>query len=149
MADSSMKNFVIDGGEHSVQDVISKLRFIATLKPNEKIDVAALSVQVDSYGSRLYRTFIARGESRNTSLDFLRQTLGEAFDLASAYLLRDEPFNKKIGQMVVDALAAAKAGIESLKETYKDDRMFASRVAALVGTLDAKMADLTAQSAGK
>jgi len=137
-----MKNFVLDGGQHSVQDVISRLRFISTIKAGEKIDVASLSVQSDTLVGRLYRTIIARGESRIATLEFIRQTLGEAFDLASAYAIREDPFNRKIGQMIIAALSAAKNGIVGLIETYKDDRMFVSRVEILVGTLDAKIADM-------
>jgi hypothetical protein len=142
-AEPSMKSFVIDGGQHSVQDVISKLKFIATLKPGEKIDVASLSVQPDTLGGRLYRTILARGESRAATLEFIRQTLGEAFDLASAYVVREDSFNRKIGEMIIAALSAAKVGIVGLTETYKDDRMFVSRVETLVGTLEAKIADMT------
>lgn len=142
-----MKAFVTDGSDHSVQDVISRLKFIATLKAGEKIDVATLSVQEPGIAGRLYRTVLARGESRTATLDFIRLTLGEAFDLATAYLKREEAFNKKIGQMIIRALAAAKAGIESLKETYKEDRMFVSRIETLIGTLDAKVADLTQPAA--
>ena len=142
MAEPSMKSFILDGSERSVQDVVSKLRFIATLKPHERVDVATLSVQPDSYGARAYRTFLARGESRVATLEFIRQTLGEAFDLASAYSIRTEPFNQKIKLMILDALSDSKSGIESLKETYKSDRMFVSRVATLIGTLDAKVTDL-------
>ena len=141
-SESSMKSFVIDGSEHSVQDVISRLRFIATLKPGEKIDVATLSVQEDGLRGRIYRSIVARGESRQATLDFIRQALGEAFDLVATYIKREDDFSKKIGQMVIEALALAKKGIESLKETYKDDRMYVSRVETLVGTLDAKVADL-------
>jgi len=142
VTEPSMKNFVLDGGQHSVQDVISRLRFISTIKAGEKIDVASLSVQSDTLVGRLYRTIIARGESRIATLEFIRQTLGEAFDLASAYAIREDPFNRKIGQMIIAALSAAKNGIVGLIETYKDDRMFVSRVEILVGTLDAKIADM-------
>lgn len=138
-----MKTFVIDGGQHSVQDVISKLKFISTLKPGEKIDVASLSVQPDTFAGRLYRTILARGESRSATLEFIRQTLGEAFDLVSAYVVREDSFNRKIGQMIIAALSATKTGIMGIAETYKDDRMFVSRVETLVGTLEAKIADMS------
>jgi hypothetical protein len=91
---------------------------------------------------RIYRTILARGESRAASLEFIRQTLGEAFDLAAAYAGREDPFNRKIGQMIIAALLAAKSGIIGLSETYKDDRMFVSRVEILVGTLEARITDV-------
>jgi hypothetical protein len=141
-AEASMKSFVTDGGERSVQDIVSKLKFIATVKAGEKIDVSSLSIQGVTLAGRAYRTFIARGESRAATLTFLRATLGTAFDLASEYASRGDAFSTKIAGMIISALTAAKTGIIGLTETYRDDRMFVSRVDTLVTTLDAKIADL-------
>ena len=126
-----------------MQDVISKLKFIATLKPGEKVDIASLSVQPNTLVGRLYRTIVARGESRVTTLEFIRQTLGEAFDLTSVYIVREDSFNRKIGNMILTALTDANSGIKGLAETYKDDRMFTSRIDTLVGTLEAKIAEMS------
>jgi hypothetical protein len=128
--------------DHEVEEVISKLLFVSRLQPGEKIDVSSLSVQPNTYAVQLYRTILARGESRVTTLDFIRQTLDEAFELARAYSERTDPYSQRVGRMLIDALASAKTGIVSLTETYKDDRMFVSRVETLAGTLEAKIADL-------
>ena len=141
-AEASMKSFVTDGGERSVQDIVSKLKFIAIVKAGEKIDVSSLSIQGVTLAGRTYRTFIARGESRAATLTFLRATLGTAFDLASEYASRGDAFSTKIAGMIISALTVAKTGIIGLTETYRDDRMFVSRVDTLVTTLDAKIADL-------
>jgi len=143
MAADSIKSFVIDGGEHSVQEVISKLGFIATIKPEEKVDVSTLSILSNTLPERVYRALVARGESRQGTLDFVRLTLGEAFDLAASYRGKESRFNSRISKMLIDAIAASKAGIESLTVTYADDRMFVSRVETLVHTLEAKIIDLT------
>lgn len=45
--------------------------------------------------------------------------------------------------MIIAALSATKTGIMGIAETYKDDRMFVSRVETLVGTLEAKIADMS------
>ena len=128
--------------ERSPQDVISRLKFISTLKPGEKIDVASLSVQTDTVLGRIYRTVLARGESRVATLEFIRQTLGEAFELAQAQAVHEDAYVRRLGAMVFTAIVAAKAGIQGLSETYKDDRMFVSRIETLVGTLDAKITEV-------
>jgi hypothetical protein len=130
---------ITDGGHNSVQDVISRLRFISMLKPGERIDVTSLSIQPDTFLMRLYRTTIARGESRNTTLEFIRNTLNRAFDLIAIYKKTNDPFNGKISQMIVSSMNAAKSGVLSLIETYKDDRMYVSRVETLISTFDAKI----------
>ena len=129
--------------EQSAQDVISRLKFISTIKPGEKIDVASLSVQSDTVLGRLYRTVLARGESRSATLEFVRQTLGEAFELAQSQAAAEDAYARRLGAMVFAAIVAAKTGIAGLSETYKDDRMFVSRVETLVGTLDAKIAEVS------
>ena len=139
---AEMDSFPADENEQTVQDVISKLGFIATVRPNEKIDIATLSIQPDSILSRAYRTLIARNESRDATLRFLRHILDEAFNLANMYLNRDSQFDRTIGQMIVEKLVSSKRGIESLKETYKDDRMFVSRITTLIETLNAKIINL-------
>ena len=128
--------------ERSTQDVISRLKFISTLKPGEKIDVASLSVQTDTVLGRIYRTVLARGESRVATLEFIRQTLGEAFELAQAQATHTDAYVRRLGAMIFASIVAAKAGIVGLSETYKDDRMFVSRVETLMGTLDAKIAEV-------
>jgi hypothetical protein len=133
---------ITDGSDHSVQDVISKLRFIASLKPGERIDVASLSVQPDTYTGRIYRALLARGESREVTFDFIRQVLGDAFALITEYAGCEGDLNRRIREMLITAVHLAKNGITGLSETYKDDRMYVARVTTLVEALDAKLAEL-------
>jgi hypothetical protein len=128
-----------DHGE-AVQDVVSRLLFIASLRPGEKVDVATLSVQTPGILGRFYRTTVARGETRHATLDFIRLTLKEAYGLVPVFHGCGEPFGRTLGLMVVDALGAAKAGLVSLRDTYKHDRMFALRLDTLANALDAKLA---------
>jgi len=134
--------------EQTAQDVISRLKFISTIKPGEKIDVASLSVQADTVLGRLYRTVLARGESRAATLEFVRLTLGEAFDLAQTQAAHKDAYVRRLGAMVFAAIVAAKAGILGLSETYKDDRMFVSRIETLLGSLDAKIAEVATVGGG-
>lgn len=134
-----------DGEERAVQEVISRLRFIAKLQAGEKIDVSSLTVQPAGLLGRLYRTFIARGETRVATFEFIRGVLGDAFSLAEARVRtpaghEGARVRTPAGHMVADALAGARAGIVSLRETYRDDRMFVARVDTLLETLDTKIA---------
>jgi hypothetical protein len=127
-----------DGGQHSVQDVLSKLKFISTIKPGEKIDVASLSVQPNTLMARLYRSVLARGESRVATLEFIQQTLDRAFAFVINYEDDEGPAapTSTLRRMLLEAISGSKAGIMSLAQTYKDDRMYVSRVETLVQTLD-------------
>jgi len=137
-----MKSFVVDGSERSVQDIISKLKFIAKIQDGEKLDVCSLTLHKDTLGTSLYRTIVARDESRDRALEFIRCVIGEAFDLASKYRRKEESFFKKIGEMIILALKESRAGLLNLTKTYELDRMFVSKLETLMVTLDTKTEDL-------
>ena len=67
-----LNNFVKDGGERSVQDIVSKLKFISKIKEGELVDVHSLTVMEAGVPTSIYRTFFTRSESRKITLDFLR-----------------------------------------------------------------------------
>ena len=164
-----MRSFVTEAGDHSLQDVLSRLRFLASLKPGEKIDVATHSVQTPGFFGQVYRTLFARGESREATLAYVRATLGEAYDLVERFEAAARParpaggtppcgtppgglpgappgareaesFDARMARLLRGQLTATRAGIEALATTYSDDRMFASRVGTLVSTLDTWLA---------
>lgn len=142
---TTLKNFVIDGSERSVQDIVSKLKFISKIKEGDIIDVASLTLTPKNLGTSVYRTVIARGESRCAALEFFRQVIGEAFDLATRYISSDQLFFKEIGLMVINALKESKMGIVNHSKTYKEDDMYVSKVETLIETLDTKTSDLQRQ----
>lgn len=142
MADASLKNFIIDGSERSVQDIVSKLKFMSKIKEGEIVDVASLSLMERGWKTSAYRTFVARGENRMATLEFFRHVIGEAFDLATKYLQNPEKFFQDIGEMIIIALQESKAGIANYKKTYASDQMYVARVETLMKTVDTKSNDL-------
>ena len=139
----NIKSFVTDGSERSVQDIVSKLKFISRIKEGEKVDIQTLRVMnADSWGTSIYRTLVSRGESRETTLEFIRGVVGDAFDLASKYLSTSTPFFRQIGEMIVQSLRESKVGLGNLMKTYREDRMYTSRVDTLIKTIDTKTSDL-------
>jgi hypothetical protein len=146
VCDESVPATPAEAEDEPAQVVISKLKLIATLQPAERIDLASLSVQGAGVLSSLYRTFLARGESRGETFAFVRRTLDEAFVMAAAYLSRGsgDDFDQKVGWMIVRALRASREGTANLKATYADDRMYVSRIDTLIEFLDARIAELVA-----
>lgn len=142
---NSLKNFVVDGSERSVQDIVSKLKFISKIREGEIVDVSNLSLSERNWKTSMYRTLFARKESRHMTLDFFRQVVGEAFDLATLYLRSEEQFFQNIGSMIISALQESKAGILNHAKTYSHDRMHVSKTETLLRTLDTKISDLHSQ----
>jgi hypothetical protein len=142
----SIRTFITDGSEHSTQNIISKLKFISKIKEGEKVDIQSCQVvDAEYWPSRIYRTVLARGESRNTTLDFIKMTIGEAFELCSKYFKIDQDFYQQIANTIAKSIQESKAGLKNLSKTYKDDRLFVSKVEALLTTLDTEIEDMMKQ----
>lgn len=137
-----ISKFPRDDSERKAQDVISKLDFISQVKCGEKIDIQSLQV-VDAnwWGSKAYRTFVARGESRDATLDFIKTVLHEAYETSLTYLSRESDYFNQIGVIILQAVMDCKKGLANLGKTYEDDRMFTAKMSTLAKTIDAKHTD--------
>lgn len=137
-----IKSFIIDGSERSVQDTVSKLKFISKIQVGEVVDVHSLTLSPISFVTSVYRTIVARGESREHTLDFFRRTIQDAFDLTIECLQREETFFKDTGIIIVTAINESKRGIINHSETYGDDRMYTSKIDTLIISIDTRLKDL-------
>lgn len=142
MDEDPLKDFVLDGSNHSVQDIVSKLKFIAKVRPHEWMDVTKLQLYEKTYWNSFYRTLFTRSESRNATLEFIRLVFGEAFELAARYNTSKAPFRHAVAKMILDAMEESKTGIANLKESYKEDRMFVSKLETLTSIFDTKVKEL-------
>lgn len=143
--DTSLKNFVMDGSERSVNDVLSKLRFISKIKVGDKLDINSMTLMEDSWSTTLYRTYrsiIAKKESKADALEFFRTVIGEAFDLATRYLSSHDRFFSDIGIQLVELLQLAKVGINNHIKTYTHDSFHTAKVESLITILDTKLKTL-------
>lgn len=149
MTNEPLKDFVLDGSNHSVQDIVSKLRFIAKIKESEKLDVSNLQLFEDTWWNwnKAYRALFSRKGLRQATLEFIRLVFAEAFDLASKHINTHDHFRIEIGKMILEAMKEAKMGIDSLGKTYATDRMFTSQLETLVKIFDTKITELSAISA--
>lgn len=141
-----LTRFMLDGKDREVQDVISKLRFIAKIKEGEKIDVKTMTLQDTrvpwGWKVKFRRTFWVRGESRNTTYEFIMKTLTDAIEYATKYLRCTEPLYIDYGRMILTTLSECKIGLDNLVRTYSSDKMYISRIETLKKTLDTKLEDL-------
>lgn len=133
--------------DSNVQDVVSKLRFISKIKGGEKIDVNSFTVVDDTNPvSRVYRTLISRDESREKTLEFIKKTMTDALGMILKFLKSGNDYEIHLSGMILSTLKEARAGIASLGETYKTDRMYTSRVETLIRILDTKIENLERES---
>jgi len=128
--------------EQIIQDVISKLTFIAKLKKGERVNVQSLTLMEKGWGTSAYRTYRTvlspKEESREVTLNFFRDITNKAFELADKYLPSGDNYFRDIGFMIVDAIEESGVGIIKHARGYKDDRMYVSRSETLARTLRTK-----------
>jgi len=134
-----LNNFVKDGSERSVQDIVSRLKFISKIKEGEIVDVRSSTIMELGWPSSIYRTFFTRNESRKITLEFFRQIISSAFDMITLYLNMKDAFYQQIGVMIFDALKESKTGIANQSKTYRNDRMYVSQIETLLLTLDTEL----------
>lgn len=142
--EEAVKEFVLDGSNRSVQDIVSKLKFISKFEQTQWMDVTKLQLYEKNWYNRVYRTIFTRAECRDATLEFVRVVFAEAFDLAAKHNSSVAPFRRSIAKMIVEALKEAKNGVENLKIAYEDDKMFVSRLDTLTTILDHKIKELDA-----
>lgn len=144
------ERFAEVGGEEIVRKTISKLVFISKIQEGDVIDTRTMTISKNTWDNRLYRTimnFLTRGESRQTTLNFVILTFKEAFDLIYRYKdyedkKSSDTFYKDITDQILISIKDSKIGLASLKKTYMNDSMFVSEIETLVKLVDTKLKDV-------
>lgn len=75
-----LREFHVSGNEQRFENIISELKFLAKVKPNQKINVSTKEiVSSDQAQDRLYRTLLMV-EGKKVTLDYVRQTVNNAIN---------------------------------------------------------------------
>lgn len=135
--------------EDKVKEIISRLKFIATVKYGEKINVRELFARDnDSVFQRFLRTvrnvgtYIASSEnveSKKATLAFIQDTINRTLTLIIAYRSPDDDYKQHISNLLITNLEQSKPGIRNLILTYRGDRKFLSEAEATIQTLEARI----------
>lgn len=145
MSKQTLKDFILNGGDRSVQDIMSCLKFISKIKVGDVVDVGSRTLMKKCISTSLYRTMIARKEGRGKALDFFRVTIGESLDVASEYLKIDKnanTFYKDIATVIINSLNDVKKGIINHSKTYAYDCDHVSKIETLLDFLDIEIKEL-------
>jgi len=138
-----IKNFISNGSDRTVQDCISKLKFISRIREGEILDTKSLTLQEWDWSVAAYRTFVDRKQSRENSLEFYRTVIREAFTICINYL-ENPPghFLYDTGLTVLDCLDSVKDGLKNHTKTYNTDVKHVSDVETLMEMTENKIGDI-------
>jgi hypothetical protein len=123
-------------------ETIANLKFISKIKVGEKVDVQSQQLCIDNWVTSMYRTFVARKESRDYTFNYFRTTVNNAIDLISALVQEESEANRKKITSIVESLDESRVGFLNLKKTYGDDRMFESKIETLISTIDVRVREI-------
>jgi hypothetical protein len=128
----------------STDDVISKIKMIGKINPDDKISVRGMYIQKRGLLTTVSRTLINHDNRENT-MTFLTTTMKKAFDILSHYntLYTRE---KKAGDRlmftnILNDIKNARVGLFNLKATYESDIMFCCKIETLIQEIDAKLVE--------
>lgn len=136
---NTLRSFTRDGSEKHLNDILSKLKFISKIKPNEIVDTRSMSLMEIGWLTSVYRTLVVRTEGRDTTLEMFKTIVDSAFDLAELYSVSEERMFKDVGNTLIESIRQAKNGIINHAKTYETDRMFASKTEAFLRTVDIRL----------
>jgi ABC-type methionine transport system ATPase subunit len=133
----------------NVQNIISRLRFLAKIQHGEKINVRELFVRDnDSLVQRCLRTarnlstYISASEmfeSKDSTILFIRTTINEAIALIFNYQKSTDKYERSVAYALIKDLEDSTCGIKHLMATYQGDRKFTSDADAIIQTMDIRL----------
>jgi len=125
---------------NSKRQTITKLKFMGTLSPHEKIDPFNLKVETSSLWTPLKR--LMSGSSRDTTMYFFSSTLERTFEIIEASLHSSKTADQVFCSNTVADLINAVKGLRAAQITYGNDKIVMCELEVLIETVQAFLMDL-------
>lgn len=129
----------------TIEETISRLKFISHIEVGEKINVKTLTRQSNSIGTTISRTLLYPDNRVNT-MNFIRNVINRVFDIIDHNLRKN---NKVLVKRIINDLVLSKKGLLNLKLTYETDtkfgcdiEVFIEKVANFISDLEVKCPEL-------
>ncbi len=119
----------------SINETISRLKFIGKINKGEKINSKYLFVQSDDIFTKISRTFYYKDNRVNT-LSFIKETARESLELVRRLASSEKTSDKEMAKNVLHDLKLSRQGIINIRDTYSDDIKFGCDVDTLVQVVD-------------
>lgn len=121
----------------STQEVLTRLKFIGTIQPGEKLNVSNLKIEPNSYVAPLKRYWY--NESRKETYQFVYSIIEQAFIILFTLAPSRKISDVMVCQNILIDLNQALQGVHSLQETYKDDNLFVCDLKTLIQAVESKI----------
>ncbi len=122
------------------RETITRLKFISTFQPGEKINTGLMHIESNSILTSIKRTL--NGESRNTTLQFISNTIERSFEIIQTLSFSDQFSEKLICTNIISDMIKAVYGLKNIQKTYKDDKIFVCTIDTIIDTIEAKCMEI-------
>jgi len=120
----------------SRRTVITKLKFIGTLQPHEKIDSRNLKIESTSILTPIKRLIL--GDSRETTIYFFSSTIERSFEIIDATKTTDKMF---CANMISDLIKSVK-GLKAAQKTYNEDKLIICEIDTIIESIQRKIYEI-------
>lgn len=124
----------------SRRNIISRLKFIGTLQPHEKIDISNLKVETSSMFTPIRR--LLTGNSRDSTLNFFTNTIDRSIEIVSATVHLNKPADKVFCANLIQDLVNSICGLRATQKTYATDKLFVCQVEFLIESIQGKLFEI-------
>lgn len=125
----------------SINETMSRLKFIGKINKGEKINSRYLFVQSDDIFTKISRTFYYKDNRVNT-LSFIKDTVRESLDLVKRLYTSPKTSDNEMGKNVLQDLKSSRQGIINIRDTYSEDIKFGCDIDTLVQIIDVSIKEI-------
>ncbi len=122
------------------REIITRLKFIGTLQPGNKIDVNNLRIETSDIFTSLKRMIY--GEGRDKTLSFFNHTYERVFEILQSHIHSDKVSEKILCSKIITDLVKSINGLKNIQETYKEDNSFVCNIESIIENIEGKLEEL-------
>ena len=134
-----LREFHASGNEQKFQKTISDLKFLSKVKNGQKINVSTKEFVDESYGGRIYRSYLRGAESKYITLDYVTKIINQSIDQLYFFKSLTDPFYHQLSDIIKKEIINAKKGILALANTYSSFDEYSSKYEAIITSIDVKL----------
>lgn len=132
--------------QSDVDDISSKLKFIARIEPEQKISIRKdnLSLVNKKLSTKLWRIWDGywHKEGRKNSYDFLKETIDRAYNLLLRLRHSSSDYDITVYRNFIIELINVEPGLRNLMGTYHKDVDYVTNLATMIDNLKVKITEL-------
>jgi hypothetical protein len=133
------------GMDSGVSEISSRVKFISKIQRGEKVDTRHMMVHADSIYNQICRTIFSTPD-RNCTYQFVETTIKLCFEIITVHRQSQKIEDRCVVFNLVNDLRAAVKGLNNLKDTYIDDRMFCCKLDTLIEEIASHLAAIDEES---